>query len=293
MTGKLAILLMLALPVAARAQEAGPGPQPAAPALPDVPHGTLHYETYTTKYVKGLPANEGNFVVYTPANYDPARKPGYPTLYLLHGWGDDADAWVKKGHADVDLDRMIANGRVVPMVVVMPLGYGDISFLSNGFEVWRDQEQISNNVNRFSETLLEEIVPKVETTYDVAKDRDQRAIAGLSMGGLEALTIGLRHPEMFAWIGGFSSAIFPVAGQDLTGLDAKKEDLKLLWISCGTDDDLLSINRIFEMHMKDAGLPVKVVETPGPHAWGVWRNNFNHFVPLLFKDAPAGMRAGN
>jgi len=258
---------------------------PAAPVpTPEIPHGTLHRETYTTKFVKGLKGDLGTFVVYTPPGYDETKKPGYPVLYLLHGWGGNADAWVKQGQADVFLDRMLAAGKAKPMVIVMPLGYGDMSFLTNGFEVWRDQEQISNNVNRFSDTLLQEIIPQVQKNYDIATDREHTAIAGLSMGGLESLTIGLRHPELFASIGGFSSAIYPVAGPDLTTLDPKKENLKLLWVACGTDDDLLSVNRVFEMHLREEGLPVTVVETPGQHAWGVWRNNFRAFVPLLFQD---------
>ena len=184
----------------------------ASPALaqaPAIPHGSLHHETYTVKYVKGLPSDKGTFVVYTPPNYDPARKPGYSVLYLLHGWGGNEDAWIRRGHADQLLDQMIAKGSAKPMIVVMPLGYGDMTFLTNGFEVWRDQDQISNNVNLFGQELIDQIMPQVDKTYDVATDRDHRAIAGLSMGGLESLTIGLRNPELFAWIGGFSSAIFP------------------------------------------------------------------------------------
>ena len=163
------------------------------------------------------------------------------------------------------------------MVVVMPLGYGDMTFLANGFEVWRDEDQISRNVNLFGETLLKEIVPEVEKRYNVATDRDHRAIAGLSMGGQEALTLGLRNPDVFAWVGGFSSAMFPVAGQDLTKVDAAGTRLRLLWVACGTEDDLLSVNRIFAMHMKQQGVPITVVETPGRHEWGVWRDNLRQF----------------
>lgn len=279
------LLALLLVPCSAFGQTPAASIVPAA--TPEIPHGTLHRETYTTKFVKGLKGGQGMFVVYTPPGYDDTKKPGYPVLYLLHGWGGNADAWVKQGQADVFLDRMLATGKAKPMVIVMPLGYGDMTFLSNGFEVWRDADQISNNVNRFSDTLLEEIIPQVQKSYDVATDREHTAIAGLSMGGLESLTIGLKHPELFASIGGFSSAIFPVAGQDLTRLDPRKENLKLLWVACGTDDDLLSVNRVFEMHLREEGLPVTVIETPGEHAWKVWKNNFRAFVPLLFQDDTA------
>ena len=279
------LLALLLVPCSAFGQTPAASIVPAA--TPEIPHGTLHRETYTTKFVKGLKGGQGMFVVYTPPGYDDTKKLGYPVLYLLHGWGGNADAWVKQGQADVFLDRMLAAGKAKPMVIVMPLGYGDMTFLSNGFEVWRDADQISNNVNRFSDTLLEEIIPQVQKSYDVATDREHTAIAGLSMGGLESLTIGLKHPELFASIGGFSSAIFPVAGQDLTRLDPRKENLKLLWVACGTDDDLLSVNRVFEMHLREEGLPVTVIETPGEHAWKVWKNNFRAFVPLLFQDDTA------
>ncbi len=285
-----AVLLSVVLLCCEVLAQSGPSAAGSGATVAEGARGVLQRETYTTKFARGLPGDRGEFLVYTPAGYDPSRKPGYPVLYLLHGWGDTADAWVKRGHADTMLDRMIADGRAQPMVVVMPLGYGDMTFLTNGFEVWRDQAQISSNVNLFAKTLLNEIMPQVETHYDVATDREHRAIAGLSMGGLEALTIGLKHPERFAWIGGFSSAIFPVAGQDLLALDAKAEDLRLLWVACGTDDDLLSLNRIFAGHMKQEGLPVTVVETPGRHEWPVWRENLRQFVPLLFTEKPAAAK---
>lgn len=255
-----------------------------------VPPGVLHRETFATRAIRGLAGDQGRYVVYTPPGYDAARKPGYPVLYLMHGWGGDEEAWSRTGHLDTVLDGMIATGKARAMIVVMPLAYGNMTFLTNGFEVWRDAKQISENVKLFEGALLGEILPQVEKRYDVAADRETRAIAGLSMGGQEALTIGLRHPELFAWVGGFSSAIFPVAGADLTKLDAGKEDLRLLWVACGTEDDLLSINRIFAMHLREAGLPVTLVETPGRHEWAVWRDNFKHFAPLLFTGKQA---AGN
>jgi enterochelin esterase-like enzyme len=275
------LLCFLLLPCRAFSQAA-----PAAPAQ-ELPHGVVHREAYASRFVKGLKDGQGTFVVYTPPGYDPSKKPGYPVLYLLHGWGGGADAWTKTGRADAMYERLLADGKAKPMVIVMPLGYGDMSFLSNGFEVWRDHEQISNNVNLFTKALLEEMMPLVQKNYDVATDREHRAIAGLSMGGLEAVTIGLTHPEVFASVGGFSSAMYPVTGADLTRLDPKKENLKLFWMACGTDDELLTINRLFEMHMREAGMPVTVVETPGKHAWPVWRNNFKTFVPLLFQDDAA------
>ena len=169
------------------------------------------------------------------------------------------------------------------MVVVMPLGYGDMNFMRS-FDVWNHKPEIDHNTSLYSEALLTEILPAVEHEYHVATDREHRAIAGLSMGGLEALTIGLEHTSQFAWVGGFSSAVHAFTYPDpLPGLDPKKADLRLLWIGCGLSDGLLEPNRKLEKYLKGVGLQMTVVEIPGGHVAEVWRQNLIEFAPLLFR----------
>jgi enterochelin esterase family protein len=140
------------------------------------------------------------------------------------------------------------------------------------------------NITLFGNTLTDEIIPSVERQYNVAKGRENRAIAGLSMGGQESTTIGLTRPELFAWVGGMSSAV-PRSDLDshFPGLDAKKANLRLLWMACGTDDHLIVSNRAFVAWAKQKGLPVTAVETPGAHTFVVWRDNLLAFAPLLFR----------
>ena len=140
-----------------------------------------------------------------------------------------------------------------------------------------------DNVALFSRMLTEEIIPQVERTYNVAKGRDNRAIAGLSMGGLESVSIGLQHPELFAWVGGMSSALGTSGYDTRFPVDAARAKLRLLWIGCGTDDHLITGNRNFVTWAKQKGLPVTAVETPGAHTFVVWRQDLLDLGPLLFR----------
>ena len=259
---------------------------PGAPARPweqtAVPHGTVHHHTFTTHVVAGLPGNQDEFYVYTPPGYNPRGKTKYPVLYLLHGWSDTAGGWVSIGHANDILDNLIAAGRAKQMIVVMPLGYGDMSFVESGFGVWSDAAKIEHNRALFERSLLDEVIPQVESLYNVATDSGSRALAGLSMGGLESLTIGLTNTGKFAWVGGFSSAVHAVDPATLPHVPAASAP-KLLWIACGTADDLLRPNRALITELKAAGLKVTPVETPGGHTWLVWRDNLVQFAPLLFR----------
>jgi enterochelin esterase-like enzyme len=259
----------------------GDTPQPWDPA--NVPHGTLHHHIYTTSTVLGLPQNQNRYYVYTPPGYDPKAKKPYPVLYLLHGWSDSDSGWTAVGRADLILDNLLAEGKIKPMVVVMPLGYGDMSFLHT-FHVWDDPAAIDRNTNLFTQALLTEVLPRVEAEYHVSKDRNDRAITGLSMGGLESLQIGLTHTGQFAWVGGFSSAIHNLDfTKELASLDPKAANLRLLWIACGTEDSLINPNRNLIAFLKTKDMPVTQIETPGFHTWMVWRDNLIHFTPLLFQ----------
>ena len=261
--------------------------RPAAPwELTDIPHGRVDRHLYATTVARNLPENQESYMVYTPPGYHAKRKGGYPVLYLLHGWSDTANGWTGNGHADLILDTLLAEKKAVPMIVVMPLGYGDLDFVTHGFRVWNDPAKVSGNVDLFSKMLLTEIVPAVEREYDVAAGRENRAIAGLSMGGLESLTIGLNHPELFAYVGGMSAAVF--GGKDaafeaeIPNLDAKKASLKLLWVACGKADGLFAANQEFIAWTKTKGFAPVAVETAGAHTWLTWRDDLLQLAPLLF-----------
>jgi enterochelin esterase-like enzyme len=249
-----------------------------------VPHGTLHLHRFTTKVGQGLPASQEDVAVYTPPGYDPKASKPYPTLYLLHGWSQVAESWAREGRANFILDNLLAAGKIKPMVVVMPLGYGDMSFVQNGFGIWNDPIPVEHNTQLFMSMLTTEIMPQIEAAYNVSKDRNDRAITGLSMGGLEGLDTGLHHPELFAYVGGFSSAVHNLDYEhQLATIDPKAANFKLLWIACGTEDGLIKANQKMIAFLKSKNLPVTAIETPGLHVWLVWRDNLVHFAPLLFQ----------
>ena len=249
----------------------------------NVPHGTLHHHIYNTSTVLGLPDNQSAYFVYTPPGYDEKAKKPYPVLYLLHGWSDSDAGWSAVGRANLIFDNLLAQGKIKPMVVVMPLGYGDLSFIRT-HGVWDDPAAIDRNTDLFTKALLTEVLPRVEAEYRVSKDRNDRAITGLSMGGLESLQIGLTHTGEFAWVGGFSSAVQRLDYEKvLSSVDPKSANLHLLWISCGTEDTLIKPNRKLVDFLKTKDMPVTQIETPGLHTWMVWRDNLIHFTPLLFQ----------
>jgi enterochelin esterase family protein len=275
------------------------GPQsmvhvPGPPTLPweinSLPHGTIHHHFYRS----GVVGDERDFYVYTPPGYDPRAGKRYPTLYLLHGYSDDASGWTAVGRAQVILDNLIAQGKARPMLVVMPLGYGAPEIVSGNGGGRREPGIGQRNFDKFTQALLTEVIPEVEKSYRVIRDRSARAITGLSMGGGESLTTGLNHLDTFAWIGSFSGAVI-MAGNDYPALFPKLDSssggrIRLLWIACGTDDGLLAPNRSFEEWLKTKQVPYTQIETPGAHTWMVWRRNLANFVPLLFQEKPVTQR---
>ena len=247
----------------------------------DVPHGEVHHHFYKSAVV----GDQRDFYVYTPPGYDARGKQAYPVLYLLHGFSDDASGWTAVGRANVILDNLIAQGKTKPMIVVMPLGYGAPEILRGGFGAFRNTELRDRNFAKFSEALLGEVLPRVESAYLVNKDRYSRAIAGLSMGGSESLLTGLNNLDKFAWVGAFSSGGIPEEfDKDFPKLDAKaNSQLKLLWIACGVDDRLMELNRKLRTWLEAKGIHKVDVETPGAHTWMVWRRNLVAFSELLFR----------
>jgi enterochelin esterase-like enzyme len=189
------------------------------------------------------------------------------------------------GRANVILDNLIAQGKAKPMLVVMPLGYGAPEVLLPNSGVWRDRAITDRNFDKFREALLTEVIPRIEAEYSVSKDRNSRAIAGLSMGGSESLLTGLNTLDKFAWVGAFSSGgITEDFDKDFPSLNAKSaEQLRLLWIACGTDDRLIDINRQVRAWLASKNIKHVDIETPGAHTWMVWRRNLTEFTSLLFR----------
>lgn len=258
-----------------------PGPASLPWEVNNVARGKVHHHFYHS----GVVGDDRNFYVYTPPGYD-AAAPSYPVLYLLHGYSDDASAWTAVGRAHVILDNLIAQREAKPMLVVMPLGYGAPEIVSRDFAGIRDADLRRRNYDKFREALLTEVIPQVEEAYRVDKNRDARAIAGLSMGGAESLYVGLNVLDQFAWIGAFSTgglsddfnATFPK-------LDAKANtNLRLLWIACGTEDRLIDLSRHFRDWLKSKEIRHTYKETPGAHTWMLWRRYLSDFLPLLFQN---------
>jgi enterochelin esterase family protein len=247
----------------------------------EVPHGEIHHHFYRSAVAQ----DDRDYYVYIPPNYDPAAAKTYPVLYLLHGYSDDASGWPAVGHANVILDNLIAQGKAKPMLVVMPLGYGTMDFVLTPGDVWTQPELRDRNFKLFTEALLTEVMPRVESEYRITKERNSRAIAGLSMGGSESLLTGLNNLDKFSWIGAFSSGGLPEDFQkDFPALDAKtNQQLRLLWIACGTGDHLIALNRNLREWLTNKEVKHADIETPGMHTWMVWRRNLTEFTGLLFR----------
>lgn len=257
---------------------------PAVPPQPwdlnDVPHGALHRHRFDSKVL----GESREVWVYTPPGYDAAGARAYPTLYLLHGVMEDAQAWTTAGCADLILDTLIARKAAVPMVAVFPLGYGfpdaprQVSRLFLGV---REQRDI---MEAFGRSLFDEVLPLVQRSYRVRKDPASRAIAGASMGGAQALYLGLRNPDRFGRIGSFSGA-FTLLGSDLGAVfpDLDAARAPSVWMVCGTGDFLLGANRACAAWLESKRIHATEVETPGDHTWMVWRRDLIAFAPSLFR----------
>jgi enterochelin esterase-like enzyme len=260
------------------------GPASIPWQVSNVPHGVIHHHFYHSRIV----GDDRDYYVYTPPGYATDRKGRYPVLYLLHGYTDDASAWTAVGRAHVILDNLIAQGKVKPMLIVMPLGYGapEIVQPTPVFgAAFRDASLRQRNFDRFRDALLQEVIPAVESAYRVSKDRNSRAIAGLSMGGAESLFVGLNALDRFAWVGAFSSGgLDEDFDKFFPGLDSKaNSQLRLLWIACGRDDFLIDMNRKLREWLKSKDVRATELETAGAHSWQVWRRNLAEFAALLFR----------
>jgi enterochelin esterase-like enzyme len=254
----------------------GPPGHPRSDEWRDVPHGTVTIHWYTSKVTDA----RRRVHIYTPPGYQQESAKRYPVLCLLHGAGDNDSHWTLLGRANVIADNLLADGRSVPMLIVMPDGH----VLDRSRE--REKGDRSRGREPFEKDLLESVVPLVETCYRVEPGPQRRAIVGLSMGGGQSIGVGLGHLDQFAWVGAFSAA---VSGDDpvLAGLRsdpvAANQKLKLLWIAIGKEDFLLARNREFVKALDELKVRQTYRETDGRHAWGVWRGYLAEFLPLLFR----------
>lgn len=241
----------------------------------NIPHGKIDSISYPSKTV-GV---NRNALVYTPPGY--SKKTKYPVLYLLHGIGGDEKEWLKNGQPQIILDNLYAQKKLQPMIVVLPNGRAMKNDRAEGnvFDSVKIQA-----FSTFERDLLNDLIPFIERKYSVLKDREHRALAGLSMGGGQSLNFGLANLDKFAWVGGFSSAPNTKTPEILVADPAKlNSQLKLLWISCGVDDGLMSVSKRTHDYLKAKNVPHIFYVEPGAHDFHVWKNDLYMFSQLLFK----------
>jgi enterochelin esterase-like enzyme len=241
----------------------------------NVPHGKIDTIYYPSKTV-GV---KRKALVYTPPGFTKKKK--YPVLYLLHGIGGDEKEWLKNGAPQVILDNLYAEKKLTPMIVVLPNGRAmkDDRAVGNVFDSIKVQAFAV-----FERDLLNDLIPFIERKYPVDASRQQRAIAGLSMGGGQSLNFGLGNLDKFAWIGGFSSAPNTKRPELLVpDPDDAKSKIKLLWISCGDADGLMSFSKRTHDYLYEKGVPHIFYVEPGGHDFKVWKNDLYMFSQFLFK----------
>jgi enterochelin esterase-like enzyme len=258
------LLLAVAFLEAAQTREVPKAPKGFNVRRDGIERGKLETIEYDSKTVGA----KRKLVVYTPPGF--SKDTRYPVFYLLHGKGGNETHWgnPKLGAAAVILDNLYADKKLVPMIVVMPNG----EVRSTGKKDF---------TSGFENELLKDVMPLIESRYPVRADAQHRAIAGLSMGGGQALRIGLKHPDKFAYIGGFSSAIF---GKASLPADADAKKIRFLWVSCGEDDSLLKANRAFHESLEQQKIPHTWHLESGGHTFPVWRNDLYLFAQQLFRE---------
>ena len=240
-----------------------------------IPKGKIDTVQYTSRTV----GTKRKALIYTPPSYSKNKK--YPVLYLLHGIGGDEKEWLNGGNPQVILDNLYAENKLEPMIVVMPNGRAmkDDRAVGNVF----DSVKVAAFAT-FEQDLLNDLIPFIEKKYPVYKDREHRAIAGLSMGGGQSLNFGLGNLDTFAWVGGFSSAPNTKEPEVLVpDPEEAKEKLKLLWISCGDEDRLMRFSQRTHEYLQEHEVPHIFYVEPGGHDFEVWKNDLYMFSQLLFK----------
>lgn len=241
----------------------------------NISHGTIDTISYDSKTV----GTTRRSLIYTPPGFSKTKK--YPVLYLLHGIGGDEKEWFNQGKPQVILDNLYAQGKLQPMIVVLPNGRAMKDDRSGG-NIWEPEK--AQAFATFEKDLLNDLIPYVESHYPVLTDKDHRAIAGLSMGGGQSLNFGLGNLDKFSWVGGFSSAPNTKKPEELVpDSEAAKQKLKLLYISCGDKDGLLNFSKRTHDYLTEKNVPHIYYIEPGVHDFKVWKNGLYMFSQLLFK----------
>jgi enterochelin esterase family protein len=273
-------------------------------ATTDVPHGEVRVKWYLSKTT----GEWRRALVYTPPGYDKSPGTRYPVLILQHGSGEDETGWTRQGKAQFILDNLIAAGKARPMIVVMDRGYATRPGTQApivGSNAWLQNLQLA--FSSFEEVVLHDLIPMIDASYRTIADREHRAMAGLSMGGMQTLFITLQHLDKFAYIGSFSGPIIPrLNAGNITADNAQAETfdtktayggafadptafnkrVKLLWLGVGSEEPerfRVGISGAVEA-LRTAGVRVEYFESNGTaHEWQSWRRDLNDFVPRLFR----------
>jgi enterochelin esterase-like enzyme len=279
MTHRIAGLLLGVVPLLLVAAQPPQTPIPQAPegfdkAREGIEHGKLETVEYDSKTV-GI---KRKAVVYLPPGYSKDAK--YPVFFLLHGAGGNETNWSKPGAAAVILDNLYADKKIVPMIVVMPHGYA----MKPEDMPKKGQFKGKGVKNPLDADLIQDLLPYLESQYSLKTGPDNRAIAGLSMGGGQALRIGLKNLDTFAWVGGFSSAIGFGGGGSPADLIGDTKKIRLLWVSCGEKDTLLKSNTAFHNTLEEKKVPHIWHVEPGAHTFAVWRNDLYLIASRLFRN---------
>lgn len=247
------------------------GDKPGLASARDVPRGALHIHYYDSKAV----GTTRSVRVYTPAGYEKSGNATYPVLYLFHGSGGIDSQWTTVGRANFIMDNVIADGKAKPMIVVMtnghvpqPKGVGRGRTANEGFE----------------EDLIGDVMPLVESLYRIKPGRENRAIAGLSMGGGQSMQIGLSHLDLFSTVASFSGAVRDLSTIEAMSAADLNEKLDLLWIGCGKDDFLFEANNNLDKLLTEKKVNHVYRVSEGGHTWPNWRLYLSEFTPLLFQN---------
>jgi enterochelin esterase-like enzyme len=268
-------------------------------SIQDVPQGQVR----EVRYFSTVTGSWRPALVYAPPGYDKNTTERYPVLYLQHGGGEDETGWVRQGHANNILDNLIASGKAKPMLVVMAYGYARRAgqpapdLAGKGFGSPEFRKAMQDMMAVFEADVTEALMPFIDKTFRTIADRDHRAMAGLSMGGMQTFQITLNHLDVFSHIGGFSGAAGALTlGRDLdpktdyngvlADAAAFAKKVHVLWLGVGTAEPERMRDGIRKLHtiLTDAGIAHVYQESPGTdHEWQTWRRNLNDFAARLFR----------